>query len=70
MNETYSQINIYEKEEYENAFPLQLQFIIDLNNSLEENKTSSEVSEFVINKLSIFRIILKNKNNNIGVCFP
>jgi hypothetical protein len=70
MNETYSQINIYEKEEYENAFPLQLQFIIDLNNSLEENKTSTEVSEFVKNKLSMIRIILLNKNNNLANCLP
>ncbi len=49
---------------------MQLKFSIDLKNSSEENKTSSEVSEFIKNELSIFRIILKNKNNNIAICLP
>ena len=48
MNETYSQIDIFEKGEDQNALPLTIWFLSDLINS-SETYTNETVCEFINN---------------------
>ena len=60
MNNTYSRIDIYEKGEYQNAFPLRIYFWLDFRN-FPEIKNEKEACEYINNNASSFGLNLANK---------
>lgn len=68
MSNRYSQIDIYEKGEYQNAFPLRINFPLILTNYTYGKKNIEEVCEFITNNASFAFITLKNNNGNSITC--
>ena len=62
MADRYSQIDIYEKGEFKNAFPLRINFPLNLTNYRYSRKDETEVCKFILNNAVFVIISLKNKN--------
>ncbi len=67
MSDKYSQIDIYEKGQSKNAFPLNIWFDVDFGSS-QENYKNETVCEFINNKASGLTLALKNKDKKFDFC--
>ncbi len=61
MNDIFSQINIYEKGESQNAFPLKIWFELDFSDS-RVKYTNETICDFMNNNASGLTLALLNKN--------
>ena len=62
MTDRYSQIDIYEKGEFKNAFPLRINFPLNLTNYRYSRKDETEICKFITNRAVFVKIKLIHKN--------